>query len=578
EWAAIEDRIAADDVDLLLISPERLANRDFRENMLGRLGASAGLLVVDEAHCISDWGHDFRADYRRIERVLDLLPRTVPVLGCTATANDRVVDDVVAQLGENLDVFRGPLARAGLGLHVLDLGTPAARLAWLAEVVPRLEGSGIVYCLTVGDAEVVAAWLVDQGLAATAYHGSSDGREEVEQALLENRVKVVAATSALGMGFDKPDLPFVIHFQSPGSVIAYYQQVGRAGRRLPSSVGALLCGEEDRDIHDWFISSAFPTADECERVVATLEARDGFVRFTDIEAAVNVRHSRLQTLLKNLEVDGVVVSDRGKYLRTPRPFAYDVARTEAVTALRRREQAQMRDYIKLSSGCRMAFLRAALDDPHVVACGICDLCAGPLLPAEAETKRTIEAAAFLRRRPHVIEPRKQLADRSSIPQGERLAPGRALCRWGDGGWSVLVKRGKQVEGQFAAEIVDVVVDLVRTWRPEPNPEWITWVPSLNHPELVPRLARSVAAGLGLPAVGAVVRTRHTASQNTMENSTQQLANVTGAFAVEGVLAGPCLLIDDIVDSRWTLTHVGGLLRRAGCAAVVPFALADTEGR
>lgn len=575
DWDDVVVAIEAGEVDILLISPERLANRDFRDSVLDRFGAGAGLLVVDEAHCISDWGHDFRPDYRRIRRVLDLLPATVPVLACTATANDRVVDDIVSQLGDGLEVFRGPLAREGLALQVIDLDAPAARMAWLAQTLPGLPGSGIVYCLTKRDAESVTAWLNERGVAAESYTGESEGREAIEQALLHNQVDVVVATSALGMGFDKPDLAYVIHFQSPGSVIAYYQQVGRAGRQLPASAGVLLRGSEDADIQDWFITSAFPTADECRQVLAALEEHDGFVKLTQLEAAVNVKPSRIEMLMKTLEVDGVVVADGKKYQRTPRPFRYDTDRVAAITALRRQEQDQMLLYGKLTSGCRMVFLGEALDDPRPSPCGICDLCTAPSLPAHVDQALAGQAARFLRRRPVVIVPRKRWPDRSGIPAEEQIDEGRALCRWGDGGWSELVRRGKQIDGVFGEPLVDALADLMREWRPDARPEWVTWVPSLNHPHLVPDLARRLATALGVPAIEAVTKTRHTEPQKTMENSAQQLANLEGAFAVtEAAPSTPVLLVDDIVDSRWTVTYVGALLRRSGRTAVVPVALAD----
>lgn len=574
DWDNVIDRVRADDVDLLLVSPERLANAAFRESVLDQLGSSAGLLVVDEAHCISDWGHDFRPDYRRISRLLDVLPGTVPVLACTATANDRVVEDVVSQLGDGLQVFRGPLARPGLALHVIDLQLPAARMAWLAQTLPNLSGSGIVYCLTKRDAEAVAEWLHKHGVRAISYTGASEGREEIEQALINNETQVVVATSALGMGFDQPDLSYIIHFQSPGSVISYYQQVGRAGRQLETSAGVLLRGSEDTDIQDWFITTAFPTAAECEQVLHALESHDGLMKLTELEAAVNVKPTRIESLMKNLEVDGIVVADGKKYQRTPRPFSYDTAHIEAITALRRREQEEILRYGTLTAGCRMVFLSNALDDPDPSPCGICDLCSGPSFSSSVDQALAREAVQFLRRRPVVIVPRKQWPDRRTIPADHRVEEGRALCRWGDGGWSVLVKKGKQIDRRFDQQLLNALADLVRGWKPEPSPKWMTWVPSLTHPYLVPDLAAGLAVELGLAAVEAVTKIRHTEPQKTMQNSAQQLANLRGAFSVAGELpSGPALLIDDIVDSRWTMTYVGSLLRQAGCEAVVPLALA-----
>jgi ATP-dependent DNA helicase RecQ len=577
-WHGTEAQIARGEVDLLLVSPERLANRQFRDNVLDSMGAAAGLVVVDEAHCISDWGHDFRPDYRRIKRLLDSLPPSVPVLACTATANDRVVADVVRQLGEQINVIRGPLGRDGLSLQVIDLATQPARLAWLARTIPELRGSGIVYCLTKDDVERVTGFLNLQGIVARGYTGASEGREELEQALLRNEVKVLVATSALGMGFDKPDLAFVIHYQSPGSVISYYQQVGRAGRQLDTSYGVLLRGAEDREIQNWFIETAFPDPERAERVLRFLESRDGFVKLAEIESAVNIKHTRLTNLLKNLEVEGALVADGQSYQRTAQPYHLNDAHIDAITQQRRLEQDQMTAYGSADHGCRMRFLQAALDDPTARACGICDLCNPPGLARDFDPQVAHEASTFLRHRPLALEPRKRWPVSGNIPESRRVTEGRVLCRWGDGGWGPLVRQGKQTDDSYDDQLVDALVDLVRAWSPLPAPEWVTWVPSLRSPDLVASLAGRVAERLGLPSRDAVVKTRDTEPQQTMENSAQQFANVKGAFAVRGPLPeGPVLLIDDTVDSRWTLTYIGSLLREAGCAAVIPVALALRGG-
>jgi ATP-dependent DNA helicase RecQ len=585
EWAAVVDELRADEVDLLLISPERLANRRFREEVLDEVGALAGLVVIDEAHCISDWGHDFRPDYRRIRRILDALPRTVPVLACTATANDRVVDDIVVQLGDDLVVERGALARSGLALHVIDLPSPAQRMAWLAQVVPTLDGTGIVYCLTKRDAEVVTGWLLANGIEAGCYTGDSEGREELEQRLLNNEVKVVVATSALGMGFDKPDLAFVVHFQAPGTPIAYYQQVGRAGRQIERSVGVLLRGSEDGDIQDWFISRAFPTREEAEEMVAALDARDGYTKLAALEATVNVRPSRIELLMKNLEVDGAVVADGKSYQRTSEPWAYDAERVDGITALRRHEQEQMREYASPELDCRMAFLQRLLDDPDPAPCGVCDRCAGSSLPATADAGLARRASMFVRERPLTIEPRRQWPTRAAIPKGQQVERGRSLCRPADGGWSELVRQGADVKGtaaggRFADELVVALADLVRVeWRPEPTPTWLTFVagahPTAPSDGAFADLADRLGVALGLPVHASVEAVRPTRPQEAMENSTRQLANVRGAFAVrEPIPTGAVLLLDETVHSRWTLTEVGSLLRQAGCPAVHPLAVVD----
>ncbi|MEO5679639.1 MAG: DEAD/DEAH box helicase, partial [Acidimicrobiales bacterium] len=563
EWARIEAALAADDVDLLLVSPERLANPRFRRAALPAL-AGTGLLVVDEAHCISDWGHDFRPDYRRVAAILDDLRPGSPVLACTATANDRVVADVSAQLGDDLLLVRGPLRRDGLSLAVLDLPDQADRLAWLATVLPTLPGTGIVYCLTIRDTEVVASWLEANGVAAVGYSGeaSSGDRLAAEAALLGNQVKAVVATSALGMGYDKPDVGFVVHFQSPGSPITYYQQVGRAGRRLDASVGVLLRGGEDARIQDWFITTAFPEREAAEAVVARL-GESGPATLDELLAAINVRRTRLEAMLKVLEVEGAVERAERGWACTGRPWAYDAERVEAVTAVRRQEQEQMTVYAE-GPGCRMAFLCSLLDDPDRSRCGACDRCTGTSLAATPTPELVAAARRHLRRRPIVLPPKKQWigATRTRIPPGEQAATGAALGELADGGWGLLVAEGRKT-GRFADALLDAAADLARSAHTRPAPTWVTWVPSSRQPALLAQLAAGVGARLDLPVVPAVTRVREAAPQRVAVNSAQQLANVRESFAVEGPLPdGPALLVDDTVQSGWTLTVAAAALRRA----------------
>ena len=588
EWDGIGERLDEGSVDILLISPERLANPKFRADVLPEVGRRSGLLVIDEAHCISDWGHDFRPDYRRLVRVLDLLPSGVPVLCCTATANDRVVADVTAQLGSGAGFapVRGPLTRDGLSLHVLDLPRQADRLVWLSETIPRLAGTGIVYCLTIRDTERVAGWLRSRGIDAVAYSSATDDtlRPGIEQALLANEVKVVVATSALGMGFDKPDLAFVIHYQSPGSPIAYYQQVGRAGRALPESLGVLLRGVEDRDIQDYFIRAAFPPADLARQVVDLLEERAEAVRTGELLDEVNVRPSQLELLLKTLEVDGAIERDGPRWMRTLRPWTFDQARVESVTALRRVEQAQMDEY-SAGATCRMAALGAYLDDAAGgQPCGRCDVCTGASLVVDLAPAAVEDAIRHLRSTDLVIESRKQLPDRSRIPAGRRTETGRVLSVWGDGGWGGLVREGRdgrEAGGRFDDRLVTAAAELVaKRWQPDPFPTWVAAVPSLRHPDLVPDFARRLATALGLPCEDVLVRVRDTESQQSLHNSAQQYGNVRGTFEVPAtavVPTGPVLLVDDLVDSRWTITAIGWKLLAAGSGPVLPLALADRAG-
>lgn len=579
DWDQIAKEIHNDEVDLLLISPERINNLEFRREILPNVASRTGLLVVDEVHCISDWGHDFRPDYRRLRRVLDLLPANVPVLGTTATANRRVIADISDQLGAGLLTLRGPLGRDSLVLRAIRLPSQAERLAWLATYVPGLAGTGIVYCLTVEDTLRVSAWLRSQGIESLAYSGETESaeRERIEKALLENRAKAVVATSALGMGFDKPDLGFVVHYQSPGSPIFYYQQVGRAGRSLADAYGVLLLGTEDSEIQDYFITTAFPPRYQAERVVQLLAERGEPVPISEIEILVNIRRSRLEAMLKILEVDGAVERTRNGWLRTLGPWSYDEDRYRAITALRRLEQKAMIDYATTSE-CLMAFLQRQLDDDSAQPCGRCANCLHEPMSVELDEDLIFRAREFLRTRWIRLIPRKQWPRNPGEWRG-RIAPdliiaeGRALGLYGDGGWGSLVASSK-IEGAYPDDLVEASRRLIDDWKPEPSPTWVTCVPSRSHPNLVPDSAQRLAEGLGLPFHQVAHKVLDNRPQKEMENSAQQFRNVVEAFSIVGdVSQGPVLLVDDIIDSGWTLTVIGVMLRQAGCEAVFPFVLA-----
>jgi ATP-dependent DNA helicase RecQ len=578
-WEQIGAALADDTIDILLVSPERFANPEFRSDVLPGIAGRIGLFVIDEAHCISDWGHDFRPDYRRLARVLDLLPAEVAVLCTTATANNRVVADIVSQLGDDLVLIRGPLERESLALDVVHLPSQAQRLAWLVAALPQMEGCGIIYTLTVRDAALVAGWLEHNGIAAAAYFGAeeSEAKQAIESRLKHNELKAVVATSALSMGYDKPDLGFVVHFQSPGSVVAYYQQVGRAGRALDRAVGILLAGSEDAQIQNWFIDTAFPSREHAERTVGLLDDAAGAVSIRAIEAEVNLGRTRLTNMLKQLEVDGAIERVKASYARSAEAWTYPAERVESVTALRRAEQARMREYLD-GTGCLMEHLRRELDDPGAKPCGRCSRCLGhPILDVAVDPELARQALAFLRGNDIDIEPRKQWADLSRIAVDQQVERGKALSQYGDGGWGERTRAQLQA-GAIEDDLVEALVGLVRAWRPDPRPTWVTAVPSLRRPEMVASLARRVALKLGLPYVPVVVKQAERPSQTEMSNSSQQARNVAGAFALSGPVSdGAVLLVDDLVDSRWTVTTIGALLREAGSGRVLPVWLARGSG-
>jgi ATP-dependent DNA helicase RecQ len=625
EWAEITAEINDGTVDVLLISPERLNNPDFRDTVLPKLAATTGLLVVDEAHCVSDWGHDFRPDYRRLRTFLANLPARTPVLATTATANARVTADVAEQLdtgsagtsvsagpavgghqpgaeqpgGERGDVLvlRGSLDRESLRLAVLDLPSPAHRLGWLADHLDRLPGSGIVYTLTVAAAGETAEFLRSRGYPVAAYTGQADDadRRAAEQDLLDNKIKALVATSALGMGFDKPDLGFVVHLGAPPSPIAYYQQVGRAGRAVEHAEVLLLPGAEDAAIWRYFASLAFPPEEQVRSVLAALRT-DRPLSTQALEPLVDLRRTRLELMLKVLDVDGAVRRVRGGWLATGEPWVYDEPRLRRVAQARTTEQQAMREYAT-TPGCRMRYLRECLDDGTTTDCGRCDRCAEPLFDATLSGPALAAAQAFLGR-PGVELPPKKLWPtgldavgvplKGRIPPADQALPGRAVGRLSDLGWGGRLRTlvgPDTVDTPVPDDVAAAVVEVLKAWAhgddPWPRrPAGVVAIGSRRHPRLVGSLAERIATIGRLPLLGQVTPTGAAGPDGPRGNSAQRVRALHDAFAVPDELAvalagltGPVLLVDDLVDSGWTLALVTRLLRRNGAPDVLPLALA-----
>jgi ATP-dependent DNA helicase RecQ len=586
EWAGINERIANDEIDLLAISPERLNNTQFVENVLPDLARRSGMVVIDEAHCISQWGHDFRPDYLRIRDALERIDPGTPVLATTATATNWVIHDVAGQLGTQPVTLRGTLDRSSLALSVLDLPSAAHRLAWLAENIPRLPGSGIVYCLTQTAAEESAKWLASQNVSAHAYTGSleTERREVLEQRLQNNEIKVLCATSALGMGFDKPDLGFAINLGAPSSITSYYQMVGRAGRALDSAHGILLPGKEDLRVWQWFDSVSFPPRGLAEAVVQILESAEQPMTEAKIEALVDIKRTRLTALLKVLDVEGAVKRTPGGWVRTQNDWVYNQERYDRVRAARNEDQQHVLQY-QSTKTCRMAFLRRSLDDPDLDdtwSCGKCDRCAGTTVTLPAN--ELVALADDLSREREIELPARKMwptgiaGKAARIKKEQQAADGRALSESGGLGWNVVVDELLEAEQpEVSPELVTAVGKALKRWQwPQGRPTWITYVPSARRPHVMRALAEDLGRRAKLPVFEVIHRTRDSPPQSEMNNSSHAAANAGGAFRIEfppeGVPDGAALVMDDTWRSGWTMTVVADLLRTEGADAVYPFAL------
>ncbi|MDA1360376.1 DEAD/DEAH box helicase [Glycomyces luteolus] len=589
DWDAIAEAIAEDAVDVLLISPERLNNPAFRDYQLPKLAAGCGMLVVDEAHCISDWGHDFRPDYRRIATFIEDLPDSVPVLATTATANARVSDDIAEQLDKRDSatlVLRGSLDRESLRLSVVDMPDNAHRLAWLDERLPRMDGSGIIYTLTVAAAEEVSDYLSSRGHTVASYTGRTDNAERLarEEELLGNRLKALVATSALGMGFDKPDLGFVVHLGAPSSPVAYYQQIGRAGRARDRAEVVLLPGSEDRAIWDYFGSLSFPAEEAVRRTLDVLAAEGRALSTAALETRVDLRRTRLEMMLKVLDVDGAVHRVKGGWESTGQTWDYDAERYAKVEAARKHEQRRMLAY-EATDACRLEFLRRELDDAEAVPCGRCDNCTGTRTEAGVSAEAAAGAAAALSKPGVPFEPKRMWPTglqaigidlKGKIPVDSGAEAGRALARLSDIGWGGPLREllSDGADREVPEDVFKAVVQVLASWDWAQRPAAVVSMGSLSRPRLVDGLAERLARLGRMEYLGSLGRASDTGSGAHRANSAQRLQQVLHAFTVDfPVPASSVLLVDDVRDSGWSMTVAAMRLREAGAAAVYPLALA-----
>ncbi|WP_420180179.1 RecQ family ATP-dependent DNA helicase [Paenarthrobacter sp. TA1.8] len=604
EWDTVVAQLAADEVDVLLVSPERLTNPSFRENQLPELIRRTGLLVIDEAHCISDWGHDFRPDYRRIADLIAQLPKSVPVLATTATANSRVVHDIEEQLGAGVLTIRGALGRESLRLGVLTLPDSRDRLGWLLTHLTDMPGSGIIYTLTVSAAEDTARLLAEAGHNVLSYTGRTDpaDRERAEQLLKDNQVKALVATSALGMGFDKPDLGFVIHLGAPSSPVAYYQQVGRAGRGAANADVLLLPGSEDREIWQYFATASMPSAEKAESVLRVLGEAGSALSTVALEARVDLRRTPLELLLKVLAVDGAVERVGGGWRSTGKPWNYDAERYARIAEARVDEQDSMVIY-QDTAGCRMEYITSVLDDETAAACGRCDNCAGRWFPVDVAASAADAAGQTLRRAGIAVEPRLQwpsgmdrlgVSVKGKIKPDESVSEGRILARLTDLGWGGALRElfaSGAPDRDVDPAMLQACVQVLREWSgAEGGTPWsgvgrpaaVISIPSRSKPQLVESLAQGIA-GIGrMPYLGQLQPQHGGPTGARGGNSAYRLAGVWDrlvvgpelAQALAGTGGQPVLLVDDLIDSRWTMTVSARALRQAGVGAVLPLALAQ----
>lgn len=583
ERKSILDRLAGDQLDMIFITPETLLKEETQERLPG---IRIGLFVIDEAHCISDWGHEFRLDYGQIGKIVRNQFSNVAVLATTATANDRVVDDLKAQLGDSVYISRGPLTRESLHIQVLPLGTRTERYAWLLDNLNKIPGTGIIYCLDHRDCDHLTEFLSQNGIPVMSYYSDEKKEEQNAEAIAafqENRIKAIVATIKLGMGYDKGDVSFVIHFQCPSNIVAWYQQIGRAGRNLKDAYVFLMTGREDDRINEYFIRTAFPTQKEMESVLEIINKTDGITKY-QLYTKVNMRPARIDKAVDFLQNEGAVrrekAGGRQCLFPTVNRYVFRGDHYDQIRGIRHMEMQEMKDLVN-TEGCLSRFAVNCLDDHEAGDCGKCANCTKQdILPnlSVSEESRT-RAIRFVSTRLYEILPRKQYPDRSRIPENCLLQPGWCLSKYGDAGYGELVEQGKYppagMPKRFDDRLVIRAADVIIPWAKENGISHITCVPSLRS-DLVMEYTRRLAQRTGLAFVDLLAKSE-APQQKTRENSTFQYENANNSFSVKDApVPEKLILVDDVVDSKWTLTVCGIKLIEQGCREVYPFALADSS--
>lgn len=582
DWDTINQEIADDDCDILFISPERLANENFRINTLSLINKGIGALVIDEAHCISDWGHDFRPDYKRIKNIIKMLPKSTPVLATTATANKRVVDDICSQIGQDIKVLRGSLMRKSLILRNFNMKSEEEKLAHLAAIINEFDGCGIVYCSTTSKCVSVAKWLNEVDIRAEFYYASgmkNDDKIRIEKLLMENKIKVVVATNALGMGFDKPDIRFIVHYEKPGSLIEYYQQIGRAGRDGTVANAVLLNYQLDDKIQLLFINNAFPSKEDFEKVYKVIDDSSTGVKKIEILEKENLSSTPLNSILKILEVDGAIIKEGNLYIRTPKHWEFNEEQAASIIENKKKEFEKLNEYAQ-SKECLMNFIQEQLDDDIIDTCGRCCNCNGISADINVSDKMLELADKFLNSKRIIIKHRVKWSQGKNIKKEFLTQDGISMSIYKQGISGNKVYEDRYNNKKISEELIIKAAECIKKYENFEEIKWITCVPSIKNPRIVADFAEGLASKLGLPFKEIIYKKNDTIEQKFMKNSYQQEKNIIDSFDISEIdfeyFNEPVLLVDDIVNSRWTFTVCGFKLLINGSGKVIPFALASME--
>ena len=568
------------DLKILYIAPERQENREWIE---ATREMDLSMIVIDEAHTISVWGHDFRPSFRRIINLVQLLPKELPVLATTATATGRVQKDIERQISGDLSTIRGNLMRENFHLFVIETQSEDEKMLWLAENLENIPGTGIIYTGTRVNTEIYNRWLDHNRINSTDYNAGFDGetRKEIEEGFMSNRWKCVVSTNALGMGIDKPDIRFIIHTQIPQSPIHYYQEIGRAGRDGKKTYIILFYNsqkdeegiEEDYKLPKAFIDGGRPSIKRYYKVIDALKEEPLGER--ELMKAANMKQTQIRVIKADLIDQGIVkeviFGRQKKYEYQFNAPELNTIKFDELRAFKLKDLDSMIEYIYTEQP-RMKFLCDYLGDKHRNDYKNCD--------NTSYRKRTVKAKKETYRK--LNEFRQSYFPELTVESNKsNLENGYASSYYGVSNVGSTIHRCKYEDGgDFPDYLLKLTLKTFGKKLGNRKFDLLVYVPPTVSGDLVKNFAEKISNVLKIPLSHKLTKRHKTSRQKVFQNYFLKKDNVSEAFDYiepDEIKNKRILLIDDIFDSGATIREIGKLLTNYGAVTIVPLVIAKTVG-